>query len=173
MLFIRSLFFYIFFISSIILVSLAINILYLFTSTKTLQNICKYDDAFNSKGFIKCLYPADNEECFNVTDIENSYLQTLCRKIGYKKIQNIFLSKLDPYGSIDIHIDDHISKPELKGCGKFYYQLSSTDGTYFKLGQSGLLPLDKPLLINTNNHTHAVANDSAQSRMVCYMYGQF
>ena len=137
-----------------------------------LQNICKYDDVFHSKGFIKCLYPADNEECFNVTDIENSYLQTLCRKIGYKKIQNIFLSKLEPYGSIDIHIDDHISKPELKGCTKFYYQLSNTEGTFFKLGQSGLLPLDHPLLINTSNHTHAVANDSAQSRMVCYMYGQ-
>tara|TARA_B100000614_G_C14470949_1_gene462480 strand:+ start:38 stop:745 length:708 start_codon:yes stop_codon:yes gene_type:complete len=42
MLFIRSLFFYIFFISSIIFVSLLINILYLFTSTSTLQNICKY-----------------------------------------------------------------------------------------------------------------------------------
>jgi len=138
-----------------------------------LQNICKYDDVFNSEGYIKCLYPAGNEQFTKVTDIENAYLQTLCRKIGYKKIQNVFLSKLEPYGFIDIHIDDHIAKPELKGCRKFYYQLSSIDGTYFKLGQSGLLPLDKPLLINTNNHTHAVANDSAQSRMVCYMYGQF
>ena len=42
MLLIRSLFFYIFFISSIVFVSLVINILYLFTSTKTLQNICRH-----------------------------------------------------------------------------------------------------------------------------------
>ena len=49
MLFIRSLFFYIFFISSIVLVSLVINILYLFTSTKTLQNICKYWIILNNK----------------------------------------------------------------------------------------------------------------------------
>ena len=49
MLFIRSLFFYIFFISSIVLVSLLINILYLFASTKTLQNICKYWITLNNK----------------------------------------------------------------------------------------------------------------------------
>ena len=49
MLFIRSLLFYIFFISSIILVSLVINILYLFASTKILQNICKYWIALNNK----------------------------------------------------------------------------------------------------------------------------
>lgn len=42
MLLIRSLFFYIFFISSIVFVSLVINILYIFTSTKTLQNICRH-----------------------------------------------------------------------------------------------------------------------------------
>ena len=49
MLFIRSLFFYIFFISSIVLVSLLINILYLFVSTRTLQNICKYWITLNNK----------------------------------------------------------------------------------------------------------------------------
>ena len=49
MLFLRSLFFYIFFISSIIFVSLLINILYLFVSTKTLQNICKYWIDLNNK----------------------------------------------------------------------------------------------------------------------------
>ena len=46
---IRSLFIYIFFISSIVLVSLLINILYLFASTKTLQNICKYWITLNNK----------------------------------------------------------------------------------------------------------------------------
>ena len=49
MFFIRSLFFYIFFISSIVLVSLLINILYLFVSTRTLQNICKYWITLNNK----------------------------------------------------------------------------------------------------------------------------
>ena len=49
MLFIRSLFFYIFFVSSIIFVSLVINIFYLFASTKALQNICKYWIILNNK----------------------------------------------------------------------------------------------------------------------------
>ena len=119
------------------------------------------------------MFPVNDNKAYDMESIKNDYIKNLCKAIGYVKINNVYFSKLEPAGYIDIHIDDNITKNELQGCTKFYYELTNATGVHFKLGQSGLLPLEYPLLINTSKHTHAVVNDSTDARMVCYMYGEF
>ena len=106
--------------------------------------------------------------------IHSEYLQSLLYKIGYRKILSFSILELDPKSYIEIHIDDYYSSKNYKylvGAKKFYVSFNVQDKIYFKLGDAGILPLDKPLLINSLKHVHSVVNDSNQIRKAFMVYG--
>ena len=111
----------------------------------------------------------------NIEDIKSKMVQLFLRKIGYKRIIDIGVQTLHPGKSILIHRDDHYDSgayPYIKGCKKFYWNIKNHENVFFKLGRSGLLPLEKSLLINTIEHTHAVINQSDKPRTVILIYGE-
>lgn len=102
------------------------------------------------------------------------YLQSILYKIGYRKILSYSILELDPKSYIEIHVDDYYSSKNYKylvGAKKFYVSFNVQDEIYFKLGNAGILPLDKPLLINSLKHVHSVVNDSNQIRKAFMVYG--
>ena len=76
---------------------------------------------------------------------------------------------------ISIHRDDHFKRqcyPWTSGAVKFYWNITDSENIYFKLGMAGLIPLEKPLFINTVEHVHTVINQSDKKRTVIHMYGE-
>jgi hypothetical protein len=116
-------------------------------------------------------YEAD---AMSMESIPVAYLQSLLYEIGYRKILSYSILELDPKSYIDIHVDDHYASKNYKyivGAKKFYVSFNIQDKIYFKLGNAGMLPLNKPLLINTLTHVHSVVNDSNQIRKAFMVYG--
>lgn len=110
-----------------------------------------------------------------IDDLPSAFVQEFIKKIGYKRIIEITIQTLAPNTAVPIHKDDHYWRkcyPYTSGAKKFYWNLSSTKDIYFKLGESGLLPLEKPIFINTVEHVHAVVNQSEEERTVIHMYGE-
>ncbi len=98
------------------------------------------------------------------------------RGVGYKELLSFNHAVLDPGGYINIHIDDHPSsnyKKYIAGPKKFYYTYTNGDQVYFKMSNVGLLPLDKPLLINTHDYSHCLVNCGTNPRSTLMAYGIF
>ena len=110
-----------------------------------------------------------------IADVPSNFVQEFIRKLGYKRIIDIAIQTLTPNTAVPIHRDDHYRRKGYQytsGAKKFYWNLGSTKDIYFKLGESGLLPLEKPMFINTVEHVHAVVNQSEEERTVIHMYGE-
>ena len=110
-----------------------------------------------------------------VNHLGSEFVQNFVNKLGYKRIIDIAIQKLAPNTAVPIHRDDHYRRkgyPYTSGAKKFYWNLSSANNVFFKLGTAGLLPLDQPLFINTVEHVHAVINQSEEERTVIHMYGE-
>ena len=60
----------------------------------------------------------------------------------------------------------------MRGCKKLYWAVKAHEGVYFKQGRSGILPLDKPLLLNTIEHAHSVIHEGDQVRTSILVYGE-
>jgi hypothetical protein len=104
-------------------------------------------------------------------EISSSILKDFFQKIGYKRIMDISLQTLSPNTAIEIHKDEHYNFIK-KGCKTFYWNITPHENVYFKLGKSGLLPLQYPLFINTIEHPHAVVNERTTQRTVIIAYGE-
>ena len=110
-----------------------------------------------------------------IKDLPSKFVQNLVKKIGYKRIIDIQIQTLAPKTSLHIHKDHHYDRkcyPYTSGAVKFYWTLGKYNDVYFKLGNAGLLPLDKPLFINATEHVHAVVNERDEERSVLTMYGE-
>lgn len=108
-------------------------------------------------------------------NIPNNTIKTLIDSIGYRRLIDISVQTLKPGACIEIHRDDHYDRkayPYMKGCKKFYWACQDSQGVHMKLGKSGLLPLEHPLLINTVEHTHAVIHQGNKTRTSILAYGE-
>lgn len=113
--------------------------------------------------------------------VENSLVRKLLEDCGYKKILNFSILDLEPKSSIKVHLDDFTLTDvyeHIRGATKLYlsYNLNDdfdTKDLYFKLGDAGLLPLDKPMLVNTHKYVHTLINDSKHRRRAFIAYGTF
>jgi hypothetical protein len=118
--------------------------------------------------------PTDDADPRPLSDLNNTVLENLLAQAGYSHWLSISVATLDPGCYIAPHIDDY-SKckniQHIKGCQKFYMSVNEVDGVYFKLGSAGLLPLEKPLILNTNQHTHSVVNQGPTQRKILMCYG--
>jgi len=95
--------------------------------------------------------------------------------IGYKSVIDFSMLTLESQCSIPIHVDDHVNRdawPAIAGCKKFYWTLENKKGNMFKLGEAGIVPTDKPLLINSAMHTHSLINNTDNNRAVLIIYGE-
>jgi len=118
--------------------------------------------------------PTDDADPRPLKDIGNILVEKLLDNAGYSHYLSYSVMTLNPGRHINIHIDDHVKCKNIdyvKGCQKFYLAYGDLDGVYFKLGSAGILPFDKPLLINTTQHTHSVVNQTANARKVFMCYG--
>lgn len=110
-----------------------------------------------------------------IADIPSDKLQEIVRQAGFKNVLNIFLSVIPPRSTIGIHIDDQYYRTGIKllsGATQFNWPLTPEATTYFRLGEAGLIPTDKPAFINPQRHTHSLVNDSTLARTVLYVYGE-
>jgi hypothetical protein len=110
-----------------------------------------------------------------IEDLPSKMVQDFVRRVGYKRLIDIQLQTLDPKTSLHIHKDHHYHRkcyPYTSGAKKFYWNITDHKDVYFKLGNAGLLPLDKPLFINATEHVHAVVNERTDYRTVLTMYGE-
>lgn len=95
--------------------------------------------------------------------------------VGYTSVIDFSLLTLETNSSIPIHVDDHVNRdawPAIAGCKKFYWTLANKQGNLFKLGEAGIVPTDRPLLINSAMHTHSLVNNSDNNRAVLIIYGE-
>ena len=111
----------------------------------------------------------------DIQDIPSAMIQEVVRQAGFKNVLNIFLSIIPAESTIGIHIDDQYYRPGIRllsGATQFNWPLTPQATTYFRLGEAGLIPNDKPAFINPQRHTHSLVNDSSQARAVMYIYGE-
>jgi hypothetical protein len=110
-----------------------------------------------------------------IQDIPSALVRDFVSNVGYKRIIDISVQTLSPGTYIDIHRDDHYKRkayPYMRGCKKLYWAVKAHKGVYFKQGRSGILPLDKPLLLNTIEHAHSVIHEGDQVRTSILVYGE-
>jgi hypothetical protein len=137
----------------------------------------RYDQVSGVKGWNKL---GLKEGCadlpfIEISNISSLFVQNFIKKIGYKRIIDITIQKLNSNTAVPIHRDDHYRRkgyPYTSGAKKFYWNITDPKNIYFKLGFAGLIPLEKPLFINTTEHVHAVVNQSEEERTVIHMYGE-
>ena len=92
------------------------------------------------------------------------------KNLPVKNIYVSFVGILPPGGYIAPHID-HRAGILPHGCTQLYFTLNPTDDHYFKINGVGLLPLkNNPTVINNQNYTHTVINQSSEMR---YAIGLF
>jgi len=89
-------------------------------------------------------------------------------------IVHAFIGILAPREYISPHCDTYTefkNVNELKGCSQIYIPINFKPGNLFKMANVGLLPLDRPLLINNHNFAHALINDSDSYRFALAIVG--
>ncbi len=99
----------------------------------------------------------------------------LVKQIGFKNILTIDTQVLEPNSFLRMHKDDDYQKdvvPYIRGCKKFYWTLTDAGDCYFKIGKSGLLPLNRPALINNVEHVHSVVSERDSTRTILSIYGE-
>tara|TARA_A100001015_G_scaffold285391_1_gene352847 strand:+ start:403 stop:1377 length:975 start_codon:yes stop_codon:yes gene_type:complete len=110
-----------------------------------------------------------------IGDIESEHIQRLLKAVGYKRLIDISVQTLAPNTFIDLHRDDHYKRkmyPYIKGCKKFYWTIENPEGVHFKLGRSGCIPHQDPLLINAIEQPHCVINEGTNTRTSILIYGE-
>ena len=110
-----------------------------------------------------CKEWVDDPYFYPLEDIEFPELKKLIEIAGFTSVLDVCLHEITPATSLPIHIDDPKMRkawPYIDGCKRFFWVLDNLEGSYFKLGEAGLLPLDYPLMINTQNIAHSVVNDN-------------
>jgi len=110
-----------------------------------------------------------------INDIPSQIVQDFLKSVGYVRILDIAVNTLKPGAYIDIHRDDHFKSTGyeyIKGCKKLYWACENHAGVYFKNGRGGILPLDKPLLVNTVDYPHAVIHEGDSIRTSILVYGE-
>jgi hypothetical protein len=108
-------------------------------------------------------------------DISSPLVRDFVSSVGYTRLLDISIQTLSPGTYIDIHRDDHYKRaayPYMKGCKKLYWACKAHEGVYFKQGRGGILPLDKPLLLDTIEHPHAVIHEGDKVRTSILVYGE-
>jgi hypothetical protein len=141
-----------------------------------LKKICNFLHTPSSVWTQRTLKEKTDLPSVEIDTINSNLIQQLLKIIGYKSIIDICLMNLKAHNSIHLHRDD-MSKRKMyeiaKGCKKFYWNLDPCENVYFKLGDAGLLPLETPLFINTNEHVHSVVNNRDSDRYVLIIHGIF
>ena len=127
--------------------------------------------SINEKVFDSTIYNADplkiNEHSFEGF---GKYFT----KLGWTDIFTLIDSYLGPHGWIPIHIDDHAQSKNSKyitSRNKLYFTYDNSDKILFKMHGVGIIPIDKPLLINTAEHVHSVVNLGNKIRKNFMSYG--
>ena len=81
------------------------------------------------------------------------------KDIGFKQLYQVYTAYLGPLGYINLHTDGNKARKEQNsGNTRFYCGYHNTDNVYFKMAGVGLLPLDKPMLIDPQSFVHSVVN---------------
>ena len=141
-------------------------------------SLCKYKDKiFNGKVTINSIRETCQPELPFYQLDENKFpnFAKLVKQIGFKNILTIDTQVLEPNSFLRIHKDDDYQKdvfPYIRGCKKFYWTLTDASDCYFKIGKSGLLPLNKPALINNVEHVHSVVSERDSNRTILSIYGE-
>ena len=151
-----------------------INTKLLYDEIHTLNGIKKSNNGWNAKTLKeKITWPG-----VSVEDLEYPEFKRIAQSLGYKTILNINWLTLEPNAYIDIHADGNykdypagVFEKYFKGCNIFYYALVNPAGFLFKLGEAGLLPTDKPLLIDASSLPHCVVNQSPVLRETIRIHG--
>ena len=95
-------------------------------------------------------------------------LYSIFEQLDLDVIVHAFLGILGPGEFASPHIDDYVNNElvieKFGGCSQIYIPINFKKGNYFKLNNVGLLPTDRPILINNHNFTHALINDSDEYR---------
>ena len=110
-----------------------------------------------------------------IDDIPYQSIKDLVIASGYKRLIDISVQTLKPGHGFMIHRDDHTQRecyPYIKGCKKVYWAIKGSDDVQFKLGRSGLLPLEHPLMVNTADIPHSVIHEGNEPRTSILIYGE-
>lgn len=141
-----------------------------------LENFCVHRHTKkNGYEIIKHKDGASDLPFIEIADIGSKSVRNLVESIGFKRLIDISVQTLAPGAFIDIHRDDHYKRkayPYMKGCKKFYWTCKNAEGVHFKLGRSGCLPHNEPLLINTIEQPHAVINEGLKTKTTIIAYGE-
>lgn len=113
------------------------------------------------------------------SDLNLPETEKMLRMAGYTSVINVNWISLDPYHSLQMHRDDiqntqamSASEADLfTGCVRFYWDIKNNPNFKFKMGEAGILPTNKPLLINPTRYAHCVINDSDTLRESIQAWG--
>ena len=123
------------------------------------------------KSYVKFSYQKyggeEKAHSFSLNKINCPETVKVLSAIGYKKLYHIELQYLAPKSYVPMHIDDG---KNIKGCHKFYWNITNPASVYFKFDCVGLLPIQYPFFYNNGQHVHAVVNDSNAGRYVLIAY---
>ena len=102
-------------------------------------------------------------------------LKDLCTRVGFKRILNVTLQTQYPEESFAPHVDAHSEKEtkmHVQGPCSFLLDLSENkENHYFKVGSSGLIPLEHGVFFN-ENYSHATVNTSNCKRPLLIIHGE-
>ena len=107
----------------------------------------------------------------SLKDMGLGTLADIAEQKKFTSMTTVSCNTLAPGGHIGIHKDGNIDKTPRK---KIYYNLDPSDGVYFKFATVGLVPMntDRGIWVNTDQHVHAVVNDTDQPRTIVSISGQ-
>lgn len=110
-----------------------------------------------------------------IDSLQGTELKKLCKLLGYTRILNVTLQTQHPDVAFDIHIDDHYKRDcreYIEGPVVFLWDLAdNTQGHYFKLGASGLVPLGDGVFFNQMYHSHGSFNSGTEDRPLLIIHG--
>mgnify|MGYP001334649187 CR=1 FL=1 len=142
------------------------------------KTLCNYNDKiFNGKVIINSVRESCNPELpfYRLDKKLYPNFAKLVEQIGFKNLLTIDTQVLEPNSFLRMHKDDDYQKdvfPYIRGCKKFYWTLTEDKDCFFKIGKSGLLPLNKPTLINNVDHVHSVVSERDSTRTILSIYGE-
>ena len=102
-------------------------------------------------------------------------LYKLLHDLNLDEILHGFIGILGPGEYITPHVDRYEGMEfiieKYGGCGQLYIPVNFKEGNYFKFNNIGLVPLDGPMLINTQHFAHALINNSNEYRFAIGIHG--
>lgn len=115
-----------------------------------------------------------NADPFKINDHSFEGFGKYFTKLGWTDVFVLIDGDLGSHGWIPIHIDDHVQSKNwkyIRNRNKLYFTYKNSDKILFKMHGVGILPIDKPLLINTADHAHCVVNLGDKIRKNFISYG--